>query len=156
LIRIESDTLTYALHIIIRYEIEKAIFNEGIDLETLSTLWNDKYEEYLGIRPSNDVEGILQDVHWAGGDFGYFPSYALGYMYAAQFREAMSREVDFESVLAREDYSPIKNWLDKNVRQFGASKKPNEIVMDATGEALNPKYLLAYLRKIYLDVYQIQ
>ena len=85
-IRIEADMLTYPLHIIIRYEIEKGIFNDEIQVKDLPKIWNDKYEEYLGIRPSNDAEGVLQDVHWAGGDFGYFPSYALGYMYAAQLK----------------------------------------------------------------------
>ncbi|MDR0922012.1 MAG: carboxypeptidase M32 [Lactobacillales bacterium] len=155
-IRIEADTLTYVLHIIIRYEMEKAIFNENVNLDTLPELWNAKYEEYLGIRPSNDLEGILQDVHWAGGDFGYFPSYALGYMYAAQLKHAMDKDLDFDAVLASDDYSPIKNWLNEKIRQYGASRKPKQLIFDATGEDLNPKYLLDYLRQIYFDVYQVE
>lgn len=87
LIRIEADELTYPLHIIIRYEIEKGLFNDEIHVKDLPQIWNDKYEEYLGIRPINDANGVLQDVHWSGGSFGYFPSYALGYMYAAQFKK---------------------------------------------------------------------
>ena len=93
LIRIEADELTYPLHIMIRYEIEKGIFNGDYKVEDLPEIWNDKYEEYLGIRPENNGEGILQDVHWAGGSFGYFPSYALGYMYAAQLKVAMLKDL---------------------------------------------------------------
>lgn len=155
LVRIEADSLTYPLHIIIRYEIEKMIFNEEVAIDDLPQIWNDKYEEYLGIRPENDLEGILQDVHWSGGSFGYFPSYALGYMYAAQLLHAMEKELNVDEVLASDDYSPIRKWLTKNIHQYGASRKPNRLIMDATGEELNPQYLIDYMEKIYFDVYQI-
>jgi carboxypeptidase Taq len=155
LVRIEADSLTYPLHIIIRYEIEKLIFNDEVSIEDLPQIWNDKYEEYLGIRPENDLEGILQDVHWSGGSFGYFPSYALGYMYAAQLYHAMSKELDVDQILAGEDYSPIKEWLTKHIHQYGASRKPNELITEATGEALNPQYLIDYMKAIYYDVYKI-
>lgn len=156
LIRIEADTLTYVLHIIIRYEIEKMIFNGTASVDELPQIWNDKYEEYLGIRPENDLEGILQDVHWSGASFGYFPSYALGYMYAAQLLHAMQKEIAIDEVLASDDYSPIQNWLKTHIHQYGASRKPNQLILDATGESLNPQYLLDYLRSIYFDVYQIE
>ena len=156
LIRIEADSLTYVLHIIIRYEIEKMIFNEEVNVEDLPTIWNDKYEEYLGVRPQNDLEGILQDVHWSGSSFGYFPSYALGYMYAAQLFHAMEKEIDVDAVLASDDYSEIRQWLTTHIHQYGASKKPNQLILDATGELLNPQYLLDYLRKVYFSVYQIR
>ncbi|MGM0217338.1 carboxypeptidase M32 [Enterococcus sp. AZ126] len=155
LVRIEADSLTYPLHIIIRYEIEKMIFNEDISVEDLPQIWNDKYEEYLGIRPENDLEGIVQDVHWSGGSFGYFPSYALGYMYAAQLRHAMGKEIDVDTVLASDDYSVIKNWLTDHIHQYGASRKPNQLILDATGEAVNPQYLIDYMKSIYYDVYKI-
>ncbi|MBE9906262.1 carboxypeptidase M32 [Enterococcus casseliflavus] len=155
LIRIEADSLTYVIHIIIRYEIEKMIFNETVSIDELPKIWNDKYEEYLGIRPENDLEGILQDVHWSGSSFGYFPSYALGYMYAAQLLYAMEKEINVDEVLASDDYSPIRKWLTENIHQYGASKKPNELILDATDELLNPQYLLDYLRKIYFSVYKI-
>lgn len=155
LIRIEADSLTYILHIIIRYEIEKLIFNEEIEVADLPQIWNDKYEEYLGIRPENDLEGILQDVHWSGSSFGYFPSYALGYMYAAQLLHAMEKEIDVNQVLASDDYSAIQKWLTLHIHQYGASRKPNQLILDATGELLNPQYLLNYLRKIYFSVYKI-
>ncbi|KAF1302471.1 MULTISPECIES: carboxypeptidase M32 [Enterococcus] len=156
LIRIEADSLTYPLHIIIRYELEKLIFNGDATVDQLPELWNQKYEEYLGIRPENDLEGILQDVHWSGASFGYFPSYALGYMYAAQLHHAMKKDLDVDAVLASEDYQPIKNWLCQNIHQYGASRKPNQLILDATGEALNPQYLIDYLKKIYYSVYKVQ
>lgn len=156
LVRIEADSLTYPLHIIIRYEIEKMIFNEEVSIDDLPQIWNDKYEEYLGIRPENDLEGIVQDVHWSGGSFGYFPSYALGYMYAAQLRHAMGKEIDVDAVLASDDYSIIKNWLTEHIHQYGASRKPNQLILDATGESLNPQYLIDYMKSIYYDVYKIK
>lgn len=155
LVRIESDSLTYPIHIIIRYEIEKAIFNEGVSVADLPQLWNDKYEEYLGVRPENALEGIVQDVHWSGGSFGYFPSYALGYMYAAQLHHAMQKELDVYAILASEDYTPIKNWLTKHIHQYGASRKPNQLILEATGEPLNPQYLIDYMKSIYYDVYNV-
>ncbi|MGM0157171.1 carboxypeptidase Taq metallopeptidase [Enterococcus sp. AZ191] len=155
LIRIEADSLTYPLHIIIRYEIEKMIFNEGIAIEELPEIWNDKYEEYLGVRPENDVEGILQDVHWSGASFGYFPSYALGYMYAAQLLHAMEKEQSIDEILASDDYSPIKEWMKEHIHQYGASRKPTQLIQDATNEGLNPQYLIDYMEKIYFSVYQV-
>lgn len=156
LIRIEADSLTYPLHVIIRYEIEKMIFNEEVAVEDLPQIWSDKYEEYLGIRPENDLVGVLQDVHWSGGMMGYFPSYALGYMYAAQFYTKMTQEIPVNDILLSDDYSKIKEWLRVNIHQYGASKKPSEIVKDVTGETLNAKYLLDYLKQLYFNVYEIK
>lgn len=100
LIRIEADELTYPLHIIIRYEIEKGLFNDEIEVKDLPAIWNEKYEQYLGVKPENNGEGVLQDVHWAGGSFGYFPSYALGYMYAAQLKNSMLKDLpNFDELL---------------------------------------------------------
>ncbi|MDA3972475.1 carboxypeptidase M32 [Enterococcus thailandicus] len=155
LIRIEADSLTYPLHIIIRYEIEKMIFNENLAIAELPEVWNQKYEEYLGVRPTNDLEGILQDVHWSGASFGYFPSYALGYMYAAQLLHALEKELSIDEVLASDDYSPIKKWMEKHIHQYGASRKPNQLIQDATNEPLNPNYLIEYMRNLYFDVYQV-
>lgn len=155
-IRIEADTLTYPLHIIIRYEIEKMIFNDNVPVSELPRIWNEKYQEYLGITPPNDLEGILQDVHWSGGSMGYFPSYALGYMYAAQLRHTMEKTIDFEAALKQECYTDIRKWLTQHIHQYGASKKPNELIVEATGEPLTPKYLLDLQRRIYFDVYNIE
>ncbi|MBS4176610.1 carboxypeptidase M32 [Lederbergia citrea] len=156
LIRIESDDLTYALHIIIRYEIEKGLFNDEIEVKDLPAVWNDKYEEYLGIRPENDAEGVLQDVHWSGGSFGYFPSYALGYMYAAQLKNAMLKDLPkYEELLRTGDLNPIREWLTDRVHQFGKSKKPLEIIEEATGEGLSATHLANYLVEKFSKVYQL-
>lgn len=153
LIRIEADTLTYPLHIIIRYEIEKLIFNEGVSVSDLPQIWNEKYQEYLGITPENDTVGILQDVHWSGGSFGYFPSYALGFMYAAQLQHSMAQEIDLAAIYKTGNYEPIRQWLTDNIHQYGSLKEPNELIKNATGEPLNPRYLLALQGKIYQEVY---
>lgn len=156
LIRIEADELTYPLHIIIRYEIEKGLFNDEIEVKDLPQIWNDKYEQYLGIRPENDGRGVLQDVHWAGGSFGYFPSYALGYMYAAQFKHALEKELPaFDELLAGGNLAAIKEWFTKNIHQFGKMKKPLEILQDVTGEGLNANYLVDYLENKYRQVYKL-
>ncbi|MBM7645568.1 carboxypeptidase Taq [Scopulibacillus daqui] len=156
LIRLEADELTYPLHIIIRYEIEKALFNDGLEVGDLPGIWNEKYEEYLGLRPENDREGVLQDIHWSGGDFGYFPSYALGYLYAAQFKHAMLNDIPrFDDMLKEGNIKPIREWLTANIHQYGRMKKPAEILKDATGEELNAKYLIDYLSKKYRNVYQL-
>lgn len=156
LIRIEADELTYPLHIMIRYEIEKELFNGELAVKDLPKVWNDKYEEYLGIRPENDAEGVLQDVHWAGGMFGYFPSYALGYMYAAQMRQAMEKDLpNFDELCENGNFKPILHWLTTNVHQYGKCKKPLEIIQETTGERLTATYLATYLQNKYTTLYQI-
>jgi len=156
LIRIEADELSYALHIMVRYELEKGLFDGDLQVRDLPQLWNDKYEEYLGVRPSNDAEGVLQDVHWAGASFGYFPSYALGYMYAAQFKDAMLKDLpNFDELLAERNIKPIREWLSKNIHHHGAFKKPLDILKEVTGEGLNPDHLADYLEAKYSKIYQL-
>ncbi|WP_339196993.1 carboxypeptidase M32 [Solibacillus sp. FSL R5-0449] len=156
LIRIEADELTYPLHIMIRYEIEREIFNGDLQAEDLPRVWNEKYEEYLGIRPQNDAEGVLQDMHWSDGSFGYFPSYALGFMYAAQWKHAMDQDIpNFDELCERGELAPIKDWLTDKVHQFGALKKPNELIMEGTGEPLSAKYLADYLQEKYTKLYNL-
>lgn len=156
LIRIEADELTYPLHIMIRYELEKAIFNDEIEVKDLPQLWNEKYEEYLGITPKTDAEGVLQDVHWASGSFGYFPSYALGYMYAAQLKQSMLKSIpEFDQLLEEGNLTPIREWLTENVHRYGRMKEPLEIIQSATGEGLNVQYLIDYLTDKYRAIYQL-
>jgi carboxypeptidase Taq len=140
----------------IRYELEKGLFSGSIAVADLPKAWNAKYEEYLGVTPPNDGEGVLQDVHWSGGAFGYFPSYALGNMYAAQFTHTLRKEMpEFESYIAQGNLAPIKEWLTDKIYQYGKLQTPNEIVQRVTGEALNPDYLVAYLEDKYKAVYGI-
>jgi carboxypeptidase Taq len=156
LIRIEADELTYPLHVMVRYEIEKGLFNDQIQVKDLPEIWNSKMEEYLGVRPKNDGEGVLQDVHWSGGAFGYFPSYALGYMYAAQIKEAMLKDhPNFDGLLEEGNLVAIREWLTEKVHRHGRMKKPLEILRDVTGEGLNAQYLINYLEKKYGAIYHL-
>lgn len=156
LIRVEADELTYVLHIMVRYEIEKGLFSGEIEVKDLPEIWNEKYEEYLGVTPGNDAEGVLQDVHWSGGAFGYFPSYALGYMYAAQFKHALSKDIpNYDELLEEGNVQPIKQWMVDHVHRYGKMKKPLEIIQDTTGEGLNAQYLIDYLTEKYSAVYSL-
>jgi carboxypeptidase Taq len=156
LIRIEADELTYVLHIMVRYEIEKDLFDGSLEVKDLPRIWNEKMEEYLGIRPPSDATGVLQDVHWSGGDFGYFPSYALGYMYAAQFKHAMLKDIpNFDQLLFEGNIAPVRSWLTERIHQYGKLKKPLEILQDVTGEGLNAAYLATYLEDKYKNIYDI-
>ncbi|WP_151735162.1 carboxypeptidase M32 ['Paenibacillus yunnanensis' Narsing Rao et al. 2020] len=155
-IRIEADELTYNLHIIVRYEIEKQIFNEGLEVKDLPKVWNAKYQEYLGITPPTDALGVLQDVHWSGGDFGYFASYSLGNMYAAQIVHTLRKELpEFDSLIAEGNLLPIKEWLTEKIYRHGASLTPSQIIEQVTGEPLNPDYLADYLETKYKELYQL-
>ena len=155
-IRIEADELTYPLHIMIRYEIERELFDGNLQAEDLPQVWNDKYEEYLGIRPANDAEGVLQDMHWSGGSFGYFPSYALGFMYAAQWKAAMDKDIpNFDELCEEGNLTPIREWLTEKVHKHGALKKPFELLQEGTGEGLNASYLANHLKEKYTKLYNL-
>ncbi|MEK8127065.1 carboxypeptidase M32 [Paenibacillus filicis] len=156
LIRIEADELTYNLHIMIRYEIEKALFDGSVKVADLPRVWNEKYREYLGIEPSNNGDGVLQDVHWSGGAFGYFPSYALGNMYAAQIARTLDRELGgLDELVAQGNLEPVKAWLTEKIYRHGKSLTPAEIILEVTGEELNPRYLVDYLQAKYNDIYSL-
>ncbi|SFB16956.1 carboxypeptidase Taq [Cohnella sp. OV330] len=156
LIRIEADELTYNLHIMIRYEIEKMLFNEDLDPERLEEVWNAKYKEALGIEPSNAGEGVLQDVHWSGGMFGYFPSYSLGNMYAAQMLKTAERELPtLHEDIAAGRLLPLKEWLTEKVYRHGKMLEPGEIIERITGEPLRSDYLCDYLEEKYKEIYRL-
>ncbi len=155
-IRLRSDEMTYQLHIIIRYEIEKALFNHELEVKDLPEWWNEKMDAYLGIAPPDDAHGVLQDVHWSLGLIGYFPSYALGYLYAAQFRNAMINDLpDFDAFVESGNVAPIRAWLTDNIHLHGRRKTPNELLRDVTGEGLNPDYLLRYFEQKYAEIYRL-
>jgi len=158
LIRIEADELTYNLHIMIRYELEKGLINGTIQVADLPAAWNAKYKEYLGIEPGTNSEGVLQDVHWSGGMFGYFPSYALGNMYAAQmlYGKILKELPNFYALIEAGDFGPIKELLAQNVYQFGKQLTPGEIIERMTGEELNPTYLVKYLKDKYGALYGVE
>lgn len=154
LIRTEADELTYSLHIIIRYEIEKKLINKEIEVKDLSRIWNEKYMEYLGVEPKTDSEGILQDMHWSAGDFGYFPSYALGNIYAGQFLNQIIKDNERAIKNIEDgDLSYIHNWLRDNIHKYGARYTPEELIRNITGEDISTKYFLRYLKDKYKKIY---
>lgn len=156
LIRIEADELTYSLHIIIRYEIEKAIFEDGVSADELPGLWNSKYKEYLGIEPENDAEGILQDVHWSTGNFGYFPSYALGNLYGAQFLNIMKKDIpDLDKRIENGDLEVIHSWLSEKIHKHGSIYMPEELIKKVTGGELTAKYYIDYITEKFSDIYKL-
>ncbi len=155
LIRVEADEVTYNLHVIIRFEMEKQMVNGEVDVNSLPRLWNERYQEYLGIRPPNDADGILQDVHWTSG-FGYFPTYTLGNLYGAQIYATLRKAYpDFDERLAHGDTAFILNWLREHMYRYGAIYQPEELVTRVTGEAPNPKYFERYLTEKFERIYDL-
>ncbi|MCQ8211668.1 carboxypeptidase M32 [Cetobacterium somerae] len=153
LIRVEADELTYSLHIMVRYEIEKGILSGEYLVKDLPNIWNKKMYEYLGVIPKSDSEGVLQDVHWSCGLIGYFPSYALGNVYSLQILNAMKKEINIEGVLERGELKKIKTWLEEKIHKYGKLKTPKEIMIEVTGEELNPVYYIDYLKEKYREIY---
>lgn len=155
LIRTEADELSYTIHIIIRYEIEKMLFSEEIDVNQLPEIWNKKYQDYMGITPPDNAQGILQDTHWSWGEFGYFPSYAVGTAVASQLYAKMTEVMPIEEYLEKGNLTPIREFLRDQVHKYGATKTTNEILKDVTGEEFNADYYIKYLKDKYSKLYQL-
>ena len=153
-IRIESDEVTYSLHIIIRFEVERDLFSGKISVDELPEVWNQKYADYLGVKVENDSEGVMQDTHWASGLYGYFPSYALGNIYSGQINDAIAKDVpDWRSHLAEGKLEDINTWLETNIHSKGDLYDPEELIMQATGTNLDSQSYLQYLNKKYGNLY---
>lgn len=155
LIRVEADELTYSLHIMLRYEIEKMLINGEVNIDDLPKIWNEKVKEYLGLEPKNDSEGLMQDIHWYCGLIGYFPSYAIGNAYASQIYNAMKKDFDVEKALENQDLKKITDWLGEKIHKYGLLKDTPTIIKEVTGEELNPKYYIEYLKEKYSKIYEI-
>lgn len=159
LIRVDADPTTYNLHIAIRFEVERALFGEGeddLEVSDLPAAWNDRYQRYLGVRPDNDAEGVLQDIHWAYGAFGYFPTYTLGMLAAAQLFAAARRDLgDLDERFAAGEFRPLLDWLRERVHRKGSFLTPDELVEDATGRPLDTEDFVAALRRDAATVYGI-
>ena len=160
LIRTESDELTYSLHIMVRYEVEKRLMAGEITTHEALALWNELTREYLGVEVPDDTRGILQDTHWAMGYIGYFPSYALGNAYAAQFvarlREERSEQgVDVDAAIAAGDVTPVTSWLAEHIWQFGKSKDSQQVIVDACGVPFDPTYYTRYLTDKFRTLYEL-
>lgn len=155
-IRVEADELTYNLHIMVRYEIEKALIAGEIEAKDLPAIWNAKMNEYLGVTPDSDSVGVLQDIHWSFGGLGYFPSYSLGNLYAAQILHKIQQDVpNFYESIENGEFHVIQDWLKENIHQHGRLYTPNELIVKATGEELNAEYLVKYLEEKYSKVYKL-
>ncbi|HDQ05457.1 MAG TPA: carboxypeptidase M32 [Candidatus Bathyarchaeota archaeon] len=153
-IRIEADEVTYCLHIIIRFNLERDLFADKITIDELPQIWNESYRQYLGVTVKDDSEGVMQDTHWANGYYGYFPSYALGNIYSGQILASMEEEVqDWREQISNGNFGNVKQWLVKNVHSSGNLYSPAELIKRITGRELAVDPYLSYLNKKYSGLY---
>lgn len=156
LIRIEADEVTYNLHVLVRFELEQALLSDDLAAKDLPGTWNERYEQYLGVTPGDDVVGCMQDIHWSVGLVGYFPTYTLGNLMSVQFWEAAGRAIgDIDEELRAKRYAPLLNWLSENVYTHGSRFQPADLLKRATGQALSADPYLNYLKGKYRALYQL-
>lgn len=155
LIRIEADELTYALHVMVRYELEKRLFSGELAAKDLPAAWNALYGEYLGVEVPDDTHGVLQDSHWSGGLFGYFPSYAVGSAYGAQLIKRMERDVDVWKHVREGNLQPIIDWLTEHIYRYGCMLDPKELMEQAFGAPFDPAYYCDYLKEKFEKLYRL-
>ncbi|MDO8579715.1 MAG: carboxypeptidase M32, partial [bacterium] len=156
LIRTEADEVTYNLHVIMRFEIEKGMMEGSVKLENLPKIWKDKMKEYLGIDVPDDTLGVLQDVHWSTGGIGYFPTYSLGNLYSAQFYSQMKKDIpNLDLKISKGRFDDILIWLRKNIHGRGKTYKANDLVKKVTGEYLTARHWNDYIKKKYSRIYSI-
>ncbi len=153
LIRTEADEVTYNLHIIMRFELGRGLIEDAIKVSELPQVWNAKVQEYLGLTPPSAKSGVLQDPHWAMGLFGYFPTYTLGNVYAAQLWDALRTDLPVDGLLAAGQLIPIVDWLRTHVYQHGSVYQPVELIERAAGKPPSPDYLIDYLQSKYGRLY---
>ncbi|MBI2663353.1 carboxypeptidase M32 [Candidatus Woesearchaeota archaeon] len=155
-IRINSDEIAYCLHIILRFELESRLIDGSIEVKDLPGIWNENMEEYLGIEPKNDSEGVLQDVHWAHASIGYFPSYAIGVVYASQLYKKMLQDIkNIDIQIENGNFNNVTNWLRKNFHEYGNTMTAEEIMKKTCKEGLNPDVFIKYLNKKYSGIYEL-
>lgn len=153
LVRTEADELTYCFHIMVRYELEKQLIHGELSVDELPEKWNALYETYLGIQVPDDTHGVLQDSHWSGASFGYFPSYAIGSAYAAQIMAAMAKDVNVQASVAAGKLQPILDWLTDRIWKYGMLKTPGELIEIACGAEFDPKYYIDYITEKFSSIY---
>ena len=153
LIRTEADEVTYSLHVMVRYELEKRVMHGELKVHDLPGEWNRLYKEYLGVDVPDDKHGVLQDSHWSGGSIGYFPSYALGSAYGAQLLRKMKETVDVDECLKTGNFAPINTWNREHIWQYGCLKKPGALLEQALGEKFDPTVYTQYLEEKYGEIY---
>lgn len=156
-IRTEADELTYHFHILIRYEIEKALMEGKLQVKDLPEYWNARYKEYLGIKVPNDAEGVLQDIHWSHGSIGYFPTYSLGSFYAAQFYATAKKELkSLENKIESGNMLPLLEWLREKIHRHGKYYSAEELCKKVTGEKLNFAHFMKYAKEKYSNIYNLK
>ncbi|MBQ9228047.1 MAG: carboxypeptidase M32 [Eubacterium sp.] len=155
LIRTEADEVTYCLHVMIRYELEKRVFAGELAVKDLPTEWNRLYKAYLGVDVPDDKHGVLQDSHWSGGMIGYFPSYALGSAYGAQFLSKMKETVAVDACIEAGDFAPINDWNREHIWQYGRLYTPAQILERVLGEPFDADYYIDYLTEKCRDIYHL-
>ncbi|HSX09042.1 MAG TPA: carboxypeptidase M32 [Candidatus Saccharimonadales bacterium] len=155
LIRIHADEVSYSLHIILRFEIENELMNGKLKVKDAPDAWREKSHKLFGITPETDKEGILQDVHWTYGEIGYFPSYAMGNIYGAQFLNKMQKDIDVDETLGKGNLIPVKDWLDDHIHTHGSLYFPKELLKRVTGEELDHTHFIKYLTKKYSKIYDL-
>lgn len=156
LLRMEADELTYNLHIILRYELERDVFEGRARVADLPRLWNEKMQASLGVTPQDNRTGILQDIQWSMGQFGYFPAYALGNLYNAQYSARLKKELPFDALLRAGDFRTIFQWKQENLYRFGSIYTPDELMTRVTGETLSARYLIDHLTEKFSALYQLK
>ena len=149
-IRVDADEVTYSLHIILRFNLERQLLSGDLEVKDLKDAWNEGMKKLLGIEVKNDKEGVLQDVHWSMGEFAYFPTYALGNLYAAQIYHTMEKKLNIDEVVATGEFSPIHQFLQEQVYSLGALFEPKQLLKKISGESLNPSYYNEYLTNKYI------
>jgi carboxypeptidase Taq len=155
-IRTESDEATYNLHILLRFEMEQAMLSGEIGVDDVPAAWTERMEKYFGLTPPDDAKGALQDTHWSGGAFGYFPTYTLGNLYAAQFFEQARKDLgDLHAMFARGEFAPLLNWLRQNIHRHGKRYTARELVKRVTGKDLSAEPLLNHLRRKAAELYGV-
>src|SRR5947209_15113053 len=148
LIRTEADEATYNLHVLLRFELERAMLSGDLSVADIPGAWNEKMKKYLGLTPSDDAKGCLQDVHWSGGAIGYFPTYTLGNLYAAQFFQQARKDLgDLDAQFSRGEFGSLLNWLRENIHRHGRRSSARELVKQVTGQELSAEPLLRHLRR---------
>ncbi len=156
LIRVEADEVTYNLHIMLRFELETRLLDGSIDVADLPALWNDAMQRYLGVTPETDAEGVLQDVHWSSGLIGYFPSYMLGNLYAAQITRVLRAEIpSLDDQIAGGDFAPMLAWLREKIHRHGGVLEPAELIARITGEELDAEPFLEYVTEKFSEIYDL-
>ena len=149
----EADELTYHLHIVVRFEIERDLVRGDLDVGEVPAVWNEKMAEYLGLRPADDAAGCLQDIHWSNGAFGYFPTYSLGSVLAAQLAAAMRADLPLSEQVGNGEFDPVHDWLTDRVHRHGCRYTTPDLVREATGEAPTAEHFLAYAEEKYGSLY---